>query len=317
MIPHPATRARMRIRRAIPRTVAPALGLLLGLLVATPRPAQAEGGWWGDLDKGLGVRLADVVQSPERFRGRLLTFPCVFHRVEREFNPLRTRFHVERYDNVSVWPDGAPLWQREAFAQDFPFLYVARAHAQRDALVQQATYTRLEVTARIEAIVDGYPFLEVTAVRATGHKLGAQVMERMLAGEVFCSQDSQEAQELAVQRFRAALEVLPDLAPVYDLRIRERLAQALRRLGRDEEAGRLLEPRRPPAAGLAEGRAGVGTPGAGPASRAVVRTGSPDGEEVLASPPDALPAAPPTPDLPLPVPGEVAPARRARLQGVR
>lgn len=250
-----------------------AVVLLVGALApwagARLPAAHADGGWWGDLDKGLGVRLGDVIQSPERYRGQLLTFTCVFHQVEREFNPLRTRFHVERYDNVSVWPDGAAIWEREAFAQDFPFLYIARAHAQRDALVQQPMYTRLEVTARIEAVVDGYPFLEVAAVRATGYKLGRQVMDLMLAGEVHGSQASADSQAVAAQKFGAALQVLPDLAPVYAVRIRERLAVALRRLGREEEAQRLLE--------------------ASPAPS-----------------PDGMPPVPPVPPAPAPVPDVVA-----------
>src|SRR5687768_4226038 len=68
---------------------------------ALPSPAQGGEGWWGDLDKGQSVRLGDVVEAPEGFRGRTITFTCVFHQREREFNPLRTRFNSERYENVS------------------------------------------------------------------------------------------------------------------------------------------------------------------------------------------------------------------------
>lgn len=357
-----------RVPRALPcaarRLVL--LALLAVAMAGVPRAAaEAEDGWWGDLDKGLGVRLGDVIQSPERYRGRVLTFTCVFHQVEREFNPLRTRFHVERYDNLSVWPDGTAIWEREAFAQDFPFLYIARAHAQRDALVQQPMYTRLELTARIEAVVDGYPFLEVTAVRATGYKLGRQVMDLMLAGEVHGSQASADSQAVAAQKFEAALQVLPDLAPVYAARIRERLAVALRRLGRDADAERVLAaavapaaapPEAAPAAAApvapapAPARAAaapvqpalpgaVAQPAATPERLAVPSVGSPDGEAeavpapvpvvpvpaVTAAPrapaaPRAAPVLPSPPrvqDAPLPVPGEVPPPRRPRLQGVR
>ncbi|MFM8979789.1 MAG: hypothetical protein ACKOSS_04920 [Planctomycetia bacterium] len=276
------------------------LGLLVGALGGRAPAAHAEEGWWGDLDKGLGVRLGDVLQSPERYRGRVLTFTCVFHQVEREFNPLRTRFHVERYDNVSVWPDGASIWEREAFAQDFPFLYIARAHAQRDALVQQPMYTRLEVTARIEAVVDGYPFLEVTAVRATGYKLGRQVMDLMLAGEVHGAQASADSQAVAAQKFEAALQLLPDLAPVYAARIRERLATALRRLGRDADAERVLA-----AAVVPPGEAGPAAVQAGgaPAAVAPAAVAAP-----AAAPARAAPAAP-APPVPtrLSVPPEGSP----------
>src|SRR5262245_54865912 len=90
-------------------------GALAGL---APSAARADSGWWGDLDKGQSVRLADVLAAPEAHRGRVLTFTCVFHQREKEFNPLRTRFNAERYDNVSVWPDGKALWLATDFEQD-------------------------------------------------------------------------------------------------------------------------------------------------------------------------------------------------------
>jgi hypothetical protein len=218
---------------------------VLGLFPVGLERAGADGGWWGDLDKGMNVRLADVLESPERFRGRSLTFACIFHQPEREFNPLRTRFNAERYDNVSVWPDGAAIWAKAEFVRDFPFLYIARSHPQHDLLLRQDMYTRIELTARIEAIIDGSPFLEVTGVRVTGHKLGARVMDAMLRGEVHGQSAGFESQTLAAQNFEAALAAVPDLAPIYVQRIRERLAQALTLLGRDEEAKRLLGPAAP------------------------------------------------------------------------
>src|SRR5687767_1515721 len=91
------------------------LGAVLAVGTLPVAPARADGGWWSDLEKGQGVRLTDVLESPDRHRGRALTFTCVFHQQEREFNPLRTRFNAERYDNISVWPDGAVLWKQDAY----------------------------------------------------------------------------------------------------------------------------------------------------------------------------------------------------------
>lgn len=252
MAPRRASRSTPRpgtaLRPALPLRALALVALALGLAGLAPRALEADQGWWGDLDKGQNVRLGDVLAAPERHRGRSLTFVCVFHRAEREFNPLRTRFNAERYDNFSAWPDAAPLWLQKDFESDFPFLYVARSHPQRDALLRLDMFTRIELTGRIETVLDGQPFIEITSWRATGHRLGKDVMEAMLRGETYARAGGPEAQSLAAENFRRALDLHPDLAPAYALRIRSRLAEALRGLGRADEADAVL--------------AGVAAPGA-------------------------------------------------------
>jgi len=267
---------------------------VLGAVLAVGRlpvaPACADGGWWSDLDKGQGVRLTDVLEAPDRHRGRSLTFTCVFHQQEREFNPLRTRFNAERYDNISVWPDGAVLWKQEDYARDFPFLYVARNNPQRDALLRLEGFTRIELTARIEAVVDGNPFLEVVSARVTGHRLGREVMTYMLRGEVHGRTAGAESQTLAAENFEAALRVAPDLAPIYATLVRQRLAEALRNLGRDDEAARVL-------AGGTSTTAPLDL-GTEPATFPAVNRDSLPGEEVIGPP--TTPTLPPPADLPPP-----------------
>ncbi len=307
------------------------VGVLAALLAAGASrgaPLRADGGWWSDLDKGQGVRLADVLESPERHRGRALTFTCVFHQQEREFNPLRTRFNSERYANISVWPDGAALWKPGDFARDFPFLYVARNGPQKDELLRYETFTRLEVTARIEAVVDGSPFLEVLGARVTGHRLGRKVMDYMLRGEVYGRTAGADAQTLAAENFQGALDAAPDLAPVYVTLVRERLAEALRNLGRNDEALRVLAgqsatsgseepeataPNEPSAPTLPRGGSLPGedveqpTTSGFPAPRQPTPSGSP------AAPSQPPPIPPPSPPVPTYVPGE---SLRPSLPGV-
>jgi hypothetical protein len=226
-------------RHAVVRSLRGLAPALLAFAVAAPS-AHGDGGWWSDLDKGQGVRLEDVIEAPERHRGHALTFTCVFHQQEREFNPLRTRFNAERYANISVWPDGAALWKPKEFERDFPFLYVARTHPHRDALLKVETFTRLEVTARIEAVVDGYPFLELTGVKVTGYVLGRKVVDAMMRGEVYGRSPLAEQQALAAEQFERALALHADLAPIYVQRVRERLAECYRALGRGADAERVL-----------------------------------------------------------------------------
>ena len=247
-------------------------------------PARGDQGWWGDLDKGQSVRLADVLAAPDTYRGRTITFTCVFHQREKEFNPLRTRFNAERYDNVSVWPDGKLLWLNQDFTQDYPFLYVQRVHAQQHDLVSTPTYTRIEVTGRIEVVLDGWPFIEMTSFKPTGHRLGREVVEAMVRAETYWKSSDPSARSIAVDNARAALHDVPDLAPVYAARIRARLVEWLKALGREEEARAAERTDGSPAPDV------PGAPGA-PAPAAPLR------------PVDDLPGVPVEPSPSLPAPG--------------
>ena len=123
-------------KRAVPRAT---IGLLLGLVLVFSLPtasAHAGDGWWGALDEGEAVSLLDIMRSPSEFRGRTLTFFCVFHRKENYFDPMRTPFTPKRYDNFSAWPDGSPVWDEQAYVADMPFLYIPRSHEQRDDLMR-------------------------------------------------------------------------------------------------------------------------------------------------------------------------------------
>lgn len=288
-------------------------GVAWAVLALPQGAARADQGWWGDLDKGQSVRLDDVLAAPEAHRGRTLTFTCVFNRLEKEFNPLRTRFNAERYDNVSVWPDGRALWLGADFERDFPFLYLPRAHAQHNDLLRQARYTRLEVTGRVEVVLDGYPFIEMTAFKVTGHRLGTDVVERMTRAETYWRSNDASAKAIAVDNARAALRDTPDLAPAYASRIRTRLAEWLRSLGREGEA-RELEGSDPNAAPRVPGAPGE-APAAPPSAPAAELPGTPVEPDAAPSLPGRgadLPGAPVDEPLPPTPPLQPATPREPR-----
>src|SRR5690349_8479432 len=86
--------------------------------------ATASAGWWDDLDKGEPVRLGDLTAKPDAWRGKVVTFPCIYHGFADVYQPYFTPFNAEKWLDVTVWPDGAPIWEMETFRdQDFPFLY--------------------------------------------------------------------------------------------------------------------------------------------------------------------------------------------------
>jgi hypothetical protein len=325
------------------------------LALALAGGAEAGPGWWGDLDKGEAVRLGDVRAQPHRFRGRSLTFFAVFHSGdEKEFQPLRTPFNAERYDNVSVWEDGAALWEERDYKErDFPYLYVSRRHAQRDALVRLEPFTRIELTCTIESVWLGQPFLEVRSFRVTGHRLGKAVVEQVLRGDIYAKAGGMANSTLAVEKYQRALDDQPDLAPAYALKIRLRMAEVLRSMGRTDEAnaveaGARAEGvgREPEAVPMEPPTRGPIPPPAPPGARpSALGPGEPTpddevnplrsalpGEEVVPTPEAPRPAPPPagaaptsptadpkpeTPPEPPPPLESGPPKRRPRLSGVR
>jgi len=205
------------------------------VLLALPAPrAQAGDGWWGGLDEGEAVSLADVLRGPRDYRGKTLTFFCIFHRKESYFDPVRTPFNPERYDNFSVWPDGAALWQEKAYVNDMPFLYIRRNHTQRDAIMRLDPVTRIEVTGSIREMLRGRPTIEVFSFRKTGHRVSRQVMRDINAANNYARLGTENGYQLAARRFKSALT--PDLPPLYEIAVRKMLAQALRKLGHADEA---------------------------------------------------------------------------------
>lgn len=216
------------------RVLAAATCLATLLLLAAP--SEAGEGWWGGLDEGEAVSLNSVLRQPEEFRGRTLTFYCVFFTADGTYKyyPPNTAFTEGNFLNFSVWPDGTPVWEKEAFVENFPFLYLRRTNAQREELVRIKRFTRLECTGRIRDIVRGRPAIEVFSFRETGHRLGKPIVDSVLWGMNYAKQGTREGYQSAARRFKEALQ--PDLPPVYAIIVRKLLADALRALGNDAEA---------------------------------------------------------------------------------
>lgn len=260
-------------------------------------------GWWSGLDEGLPVALADVLADAEPFRHRTITFTCVFHSRENTYDPLHTPFNAERFDNFSVWPDGLPLWDGEAYRKDYPFVYIPRNHPDRDALLGLEPMTRIQMTGKIRAVTRVGAFFEVFSWRRTGHRLGEDVVQAVIRGDNYIRSGARNGYQLAARQYREALR--PDLPETYAQRIRARLAESLRRLGHLEEARQVEQgptlgadplPAPPDPHGSDPGLPAPGVPEAPleppPTS---IDPGSPDGP---AQGPPALPPSPATPSGP-------------------
>jgi hypothetical protein len=294
----------------------PLLGVLLAVAAAwlTTAPAAAEDGWWSGLDEGETVSLADVVKSPEDYRDRTITFIAVFHTASGEFKyyPPATLFTEARYLNFSAWPDGVSMWEsEEEWGRELPFLYLPRAHPQRDELMGLEQFTRVEITGRIRHVVRGQPAIQVFSFRKTGHRLGRDVVRSINRGLAHMRTGTRQGYQVAARYYKLALQ--PDLPAVYATKVRSLIAGALRRLGDDEEAARYESgaagatselPDTMPAHGPAEGP-GIDGPAPGsegfppaqatpPGPPGPAGLGSPDGD----GPPSAAPAQSAGSDLP-------------------
>jgi len=209
--------------------------LLVGAL-GTARAPEARAGWWDDLDKGEAVTLSDMIGEPRRWKDKVVTFACVFHAPDTVFQPYFTSFNAEKYLNFTVWVDGSPLWEQEAFVRDdFPYLYMRRDHPQREELARQPAMTRIEITGRIRDVYRERPWIEVSGFRVTPATLGRSVVEWIKTGDAYvASGDITQAEAY----YRRALSEV-SLDEKYVLRLKKRLADVLRYAGRHADASRV------------------------------------------------------------------------------
>src|SRR5262245_48736480 len=155
-----------------------AIGLALAPL------ATASAGWWDDLDKGEPVRLSDLTAQADRWKGKVVTFACIYHKFDSVYQPYFTSFNPEKWLNATAWYDGAPIWEKGAFTdQDFPFLYLEQTHPQRAEMIAMLPYTRIEITGRVKDVYRQHPFIEILGFHATPATFGKSVVEWMLRGD--------------------------------------------------------------------------------------------------------------------------------------
>lgn len=207
-------------------------GLLLLALLAAVTPAHAD--WWDDLDRGKEVALDDIVLRASRYKDQRVTFFCIYRQRDQVFAPLAAPFQPQNHANLAVWADGTPVWEKKAYTKDYPFLYIKRSHPQHAELLQLEEFTRLEVTGRIKGAIRARPCIEIQSFRQTGQRLGRYVVQSMMAGDRHSELGDQE---LSYENYRRALT--PDLPTTYDLYVRRRLSDSLRRLGRIDEARKI------------------------------------------------------------------------------
>lgn len=147
--------------RTMKRQVISAAAFVLAL--ALPSFAGPES-WWSDVLDHETVPLAKILENPAGFRGLEVAFVMQFHRLGTIDNPFYTPFEKESYVNFSCWGDEMPLWDKDVYKNDFPYLFVERNTELSQMITKARLYDRMVVVARIEAIFRGKPWIEVVSI---------------------------------------------------------------------------------------------------------------------------------------------------------
>lgn len=138
--------------------------------------ASSAGGWWGDLYDQKIIPFETVLKKPRSFVGQTVTFVAQFHRLGEIDNPFHTKFESDWYLNFSIWPDGAAIWDKKTYRNDYQYLFVRRGTDGSKELLQAPTYARYVIVAEVSDVFKGKPWLDVTGIK----RLDTQMTEASL-----------------------------------------------------------------------------------------------------------------------------------------
>lgn len=153
---------------------------MLALLTLIALPAAATNGWWDDLYEEKTVTLEQVMAHPEAYKGMDVSFVVQFHQLGQIDNPYYTRFEKGQYLNFSVWSDAATLWDKKAYNNDFPYLFIDRIATECQTILTASAYDRFLVTGRVSSIFRGKPWIEVVGLKALDKKLTEPTLIKMV-----------------------------------------------------------------------------------------------------------------------------------------
>ena len=164
--------------------------LVLALLVTLPLSAQQQkappqrgaGGWWGDLFRASTVALEEVVQQPETWRGRRLSFVVQVQRRGRVRDPFHTRFEESAYISLRCWSESAPLWVRAAYEDVFEHLFLRRGSEVARSMSAAPEYSRWLVTGVVAEVVKGEPWIEAKRARRLKTELDEPSLVNIVKG---------------------------------------------------------------------------------------------------------------------------------------
>lgn len=155
------------------------------------------------------VTLSALTERPDARVDTNVRFRAVFCGVNDLFDREHTYFRPERFYNLIVWDEHAPLWEAEVRGTPFTQLYFSKDKFTPSEVKKIRKYMLVEITGRQRLVVDGRPVIEVSSmrpvVRPDQTKPGAftdQAISRIEQAIVLANEG---AVDLAEEHFSAAM----------------------------------------------------------------------------------------------------------------
>jgi tetratricopeptide (TPR) repeat protein len=187
--------------------------------------------------KVQSLTLDRLMAAPQSFQAVTVRFDAIWIGVTNVFDSQRSHFHPERYINFAVWDARAPLWVPAARATPMVSLYMSKDMPGADKPALLKRYQAVEIEGRIVAIMDGLPWIDVTAVRPLERR-GAFSEASIAQLEKAVQFADQEARDLAEEHFVAALAT--DLPGSARITVSEMRARSLMAASRWDDAASAL-----------------------------------------------------------------------------
>jgi len=210
--------------------------VLVGLVGLAFAPS-VDAGWWDDLSDAKPVKLEDLIKDPHGWKGKEVTFVCVFHKVSTIFNPYYTRFVPSEYVNFSAWPLSKKLWVKEDYLGSHKFLFLEKDHKHYDELMKLTKFTRLKLTGYVQSTFKESPWIEVRRIEVLSGAITKAALKEIILGDRAAAREDWDA---AMAHYnRAAAMDLPEevLASVSKKR-----ASTYHNMGQTENARVALQP---------------------------------------------------------------------------
>lgn len=183
------------------------------------------------------LTLEHIKANPDSMKSTVIMFRGQFHCFNELYSPFYTPFNSTTHLNFSAWEYDAPLWVKEVFKRDFPYLYVDKKDkALCEKIMNYKTYMRFEATATIRSTFNNIPWIQVTSIKEMPRQLSRSTLSHMARGYHYLGKEKHLS---AVLEFSQAYG---DNVPTsVQALIRKEEGKALFKIGSYEEATEVLE----------------------------------------------------------------------------
>jgi len=196
--------------------------------------------------KNQPVTIERLLATPQSYQMATVTFPAIWIGVTDVYDPQRSHFHAERYTNLSVWDNRAPLWVPTARAKTLSTLYMSKDAPGADRPASFKRFDPVIIEGRIMMVMDGQPWIDVTAIHLASDGASVRTKEKEPAfttaaiaqierAVAFAAED---ARELAEEHFAAAMA--SNLPPSARVSIGDMRARSLMASNRWDDASTVL-----------------------------------------------------------------------------